>query len=161
VKVFPCGQRFELAEAHQLWRRFMATQNSLTWDPELGWLPSPYSNALQMDPDLSTSWRQHLIRHRAGPLAVLGADGRYTLVGEMAVGDGRRLGFGVRHSPTGCVTPDCSHASVDWPPDSIRPGKVEPSPSERKRLKYDLSRQFRFVYGPLPQPPEGALQSKG
>jgi len=109
-----------------------------------------------MDPDLSTNWREHLLRHRVGPEAVLVGDERYTLVGEALIKEIRDLNFDVRHSPTGSRSPDCSHTSADWPAASVVPPKDEPSPSIRRALKYDLSRQFRFIHGELPPPPDGA-----
>lgn len=154
--MFPCGQTLQLGENDSLWRRFMADEDVLTWDRELGWLPNPRSNALQMNPDLSMAWREHLIRHGFGPAIVLVADDRYSLVGEVAIRDVKRLTFGVSHSPKGSTQPECSHSSVDWPTDSVRPPATEPSQSVRKALRYNLSREFRFIFGTLPPPPEGA-----
>jgi hypothetical protein len=160
IRMFPCGHTLNLPNDDFLWRRFMATEDLLTWDADLGWLPNPRSNALKMDPELSAYWQQHLARHGAGPTAVLANDSRYTLVGRLPVGETRALRFGVLHSPQGDRSIDCSHSSVEWPVGAVRPPAVEPSPSVRKALKYDLSRVFTFIYGDLPPPPEGATSRR-
>jgi hypothetical protein len=113
-----------------------------------------------MDPDLSACWCQHVRWHHCDVSAVLDADERYTLVGELRISDARSLGFGVRHSPTGQMLLKCAHASVEWPSDKVNPKTGQPGDSVRKALKYDLSRQFRYVHGTLPPPPEGALRGK-
>ena len=156
AKVWPCGHKFPLNNNDRLWRLFRA-DDDLTWDVNLGWIPNPLSNALKMNPDLSTSWREHLARyHEAGPADLLSSDARYSLVAEAAAKELRDLQFGVRHSPDGGVGPfACAHSSVDWPQGSITPPAREPTRDIRRALRYDLSRKFHFIYGPLPPPPDG------
>ncbi len=156
TKVWPCGHKLPLTDNDRLWRLFRAGDD-LTWDLNLGWIPNPHSNALKMNPDLSTSWRGHLRRpHGAGAADLISTEPRYTLVAEAAIRNLRELGFGVRHSPDeGIGIFACAHSSVDWPPASITPPATEPSKAIRRALKYDLSREFQFIDGPLPPPPDG------
>lgn len=130
----------------------MDDPNQLTWDPGTGWLPNPRSNALKFDSDLSTQWRKHLMMHGLGHEAVLDGDERYSLVGEILAGDAREKKFMVSHSPDGDTPIKCSHTSVKWPPESIPPAGTEPTPAQRKALRYELSRKFTLVYGEVHAP---------
>ena len=155
LRVFPCGETYELPDASNLWRRFMASDNHLIWDDNLGeWRPTPAS--LIFDPDLSCSWGQHLEMHGKGPGAVLESDARYTLVGEFIVSRIRSLGFLASHTPHQNSLIGCAHVSVDWPPSAIPPGKTQPNKDVRNDLRRDLTQDFSWINGNFPARPEGA-----
>jgi len=147
-----------LPDEHHLWRRLIDDPNHIVWDSELGWLPNPRSAiSLQMNPDLSMQWREHLRRHNIAPAGILGEDGRYTLAAELLIDDARALRFSVTHSPLGPSPLDCSHTSVDWPMDQTQNPPARPNRDERLRLRYDMSAKFKLVYGNVrTQVPEGS-----
>jgi len=116
------------------------------------WIPSP--EALQFDPDLSGSWREHLQeRHGLGPASVSTED--YPLVGEWLVDDIRAHNFQVEHTPQGPLPIECAHTSVWWPANMLEPGKIEPNKTIRRRLRSGLAGDMSWVHGEISaQPPD-------
>lgn len=148
-----CGDVEELNDEEVLWRRVQDHLDHLTWDSDAQcWRPRPThpSNALQFDPDLSTTWERHLTTvHALTPEAVLDESGKYTLVYALSVGDARGLDCGVRHSPVESTPPLCAHASLDWPEPVDRNAKRE--------IRYGLSQVMTLIFGaPSVTPPPGA-----
>lgn len=149
----PCGEVVELDDSQDLWRRVRDHADHLTWNSDdRRWMPrpTPPSNALQFDPDMSTSWSQHLQgRHNQGPDAALDYEGRYTLVYGLNVGEARLIGCTVRHSPQASDPPDCAHSSLEWP--------VPADKSTRKAIRADLSHAMKLVHGESRlEPPPGS-----
>jgi hypothetical protein len=140
-------------DSHGLWRRVLDDLDNITWDPgEQRWLIriNHPSHALQFNPEMSVSWREHLVhRHRKGPAAALKGAGDYTLVYELASADARKIRLCVKHSPIGKRQPDCAHTSVEWPEGLTKP--------DRKAIRSDLAHAMRLVHGvPTQTPPPEA-----
>jgi hypothetical protein len=151
-----CGEPEDIPDNDHLLRRFMDSKNHLEWDADnMRWLPS--AAAMQFDPDLSTSWKEHLEFHGMGPEAVIAGNDRYSLVGEWPVKTLRDSRLVITHSPSSSGPIDCAHTSVDWPPDAIEPGKRRPNGAMRMSVRNSLSVSISWVYGNITiVPPEGA-----
>lgn len=135
-------------DTDHLWRQFRDSDDYLVWDYDnQRWLPSPA--ALQFDPEMSSSWTEHLSDHKIGPDGILDRNKGYSLVGRWQVAALRKLEFPVEHSPCGNRPIDCAHSSVYWPPDAVGEGKREPSKSLRKQLRSDLAAQMTWVLGDI------------
>lgn len=149
LRLMPCVEARNIPEAHHLIRRFRDDPNHLTWDDELGPVPHHSAgNSLQFDPDLSTSWREHLEEHGIGPAGVLGwRRSPYSLVGQISVWNARQLNFLVKHTPTETIPTGCAHASIDWPPGEIHPPATQPAKAVRSKLRSELARGFPIIYG--------------
>jgi len=146
----PCGEADEIPGAHVLWRRVLDDLDHLEWDGVDGcWRarPTPPSNSLQFNPDMSTVWREHAAEvHGVGPECALDEAHRYTLVFAIEADAARELDLEVAHSPTGTECPNCAHSSVLWPTPITK--------DQKKELRYELSRALRLIYGmPTVQPP--------
>jgi hypothetical protein len=147
---FRCGDAAIIPDEDMLWRRFIDDPNHLTWEGDRPFPHPVSSEQMHMERGehgLSTSWREHLLHHELGPEAVLEGRPKFTLVGEIVVGDTRIIGMNVYHDPTGDLPINCAHTAVDWPTDLIPAGSDRPPSPERKRIKNDLARLFTFIYG--------------
>src|SRR5207237_775432 len=128
----PCGEPQTIPDDHQVWRRLRDHPDHRTWDDDLQrWLPrvGHPETALQFDPDLSTSWRQHLeIQHGLDPRAVITGT-TYSLVYQVDVGSLRALELTVKHTPPdgpeGTRPIGCAHTSAYWPEGVNRARKKE------------------------------------
>jgi hypothetical protein len=152
----PCGKAEYVPNENNLWRRVMDQENHLLWSAEQGrWIPN--LPALSFDPDLSTSWAEHLRgRHQEGPDILIKNNPKYTLVGEFRVGTLRDMDFGVRASPAGSVPPDCAHTSADWPLGAVPEGKLKPNKDTARRIRLKLASKVEWVHGePSILPPDG------
>lgn len=153
----PCGEVEVLSGSDRLWRRVYDHPDSLEYFPdEDRWLPKGSPPAVQFDPDLSMTWREHLERrHRLGPEAII-ADSGHALVFEMSVDDAEILGCAAEHSPVGDEPVDCAHASILYPPlpnDLTRNQRK----SEQAAVRNAVGRAMRRVHGSVTQPkPPGA-----
>lgn len=154
--LLPCGQPDQIEDTHWVWRRVRDDLDHLEWDAiDQCWRPRPThpSNSLQFDTDgMSTVWADHVrVVHAGEPEVVLDSGGPNTLVYELSVGRARLLRFSVTHTPEGASSPDCGHASLDWPTPVTR--------DVRKELRYELSRAMELVYGaPTQTPPPSGPQ---
>jgi hypothetical protein len=117
-------------------------------------MPAP--SELQFNPDMSSQWKEHLLRHNLGPESILEGYPSYTLVGEFPVANLRGHHFKVTHSPRDSKPIDCAHTSVNWPPDSIGENRKEPPKGIRNALRRDLTSDFKWVLGTDAPPPDGA-----
>lgn len=157
--MLPCGQKSPIPNGHRLWRRVQDDLDHLEWDSNLGcWWPRPVppSNAVQFHDDgMSTVWVEHAdLVHAAPPeTALLGAPSpSYTLVYELPVTGVRHAGAAVEHTPVAEQYPECAHTSVLVPVAAA--GKSNAAKSERKAIRYALSRLMLLVHGtPTVQPP--------
>jgi hypothetical protein len=141
----------------------MDSKTYWTWDDDVKrWIPNRHY--LKFDPDLSAFWDWHLALHGKGPVSVLAGDARYTVVGELGIGELREQGFPVTHSPNDLSEIGCAHSSVDWPSPLIPPGMDESDKNRRKALQNrqkalqtQVAREFSWVIGGPPSaPPNGA-----
>ena len=163
VTFYKCGVSNEITNGDRVLRRFIDSPNHLEWDSDNSrYVPAGNQMIFDSDTpeearDLSTYWREHLGRDELGPEALLIGHSNYSLIGEWRVAAVRKLKFPVAHTPRGDVPIECAHASICWPPDSIPPSKMEPSPSRRRILRGELSRELSWAYGTISTPPpEGA-----
>jgi len=139
----PCGNAEELPKSDHLWRRLVYAPNHLSWDDDHGrWIPD--EGDLKFNPDLSTSWREHLRMHRQGPATIVNET--YGAVGEVAIDRVCLSGFRAEHTPNEDSTFGCAHASIDYPP-STPLGKGRKAKDARSELRYKLAREFTWVYG--------------
>ena len=161
-----CGQEIPIEDDDHILRRFIDSPNHLEWDADNERF-IPAANQLQFDPEpstqsseLSTQSREHLWDvHHLGPEAVLDNNPNYSLVGEWLVDSVRKHKFPVKSTPDLTVEGPlgCSHVSIYWPADSIVPPAIEPSKSNRKKLRSQLAREMTWVYGQITiPPPDGA-----
>src|SRR5271157_6098757 len=124
----------EIPDPDHLWRRFIDDPNHITWDGDRP-IPHPVSDvALHMEKGesgLSAYWREHLEYHGLGPESVLEDNEKYGLVGQLGVGNARRIEMVVRHDPEGAVPVGCAHSAVDWPPRLILKGSTRPDKGDR------------------------------
>lgn len=124
----------------------------LTWSAdEERWLPQVRdNNSLRFDPDLSTTWREHLQdAHNVGPEAAL--DGRVDdLVFQMTSSKAIEMELTTEHTPDKAKPAPlgCAHASV-WRDDGLDRG-------QRKVLDFQLSAAMVLVHGTPPPPQPGS-----
>jgi hypothetical protein len=140
-----------------LWRRFIDRRDYWTWDDDVHrWIPNRHY--LRFDPDLSCFWDWHLAINGWGPESVFGGDSRFTVVGQLAIGGLRKLGYRVSHTPNELPDIGCAHCSVDWPLTAIPPNATAPDEDHQKAFQTQIAREFTWIYGGPPNvpPPAGA-----
>jgi hypothetical protein len=158
-----------LADRDRLWRRFIDSKSYWTWDDDANrWIPNRHY--LKFDPDLSTFWNWHLAMHGLGPESVFGGDARFSVVGELSVGDLRKqfdlnvkgmqlpaLSFLVSHSPNDQPEIGCAHCSIDYPFAALQENGSITKKDIQKALQTEIARRFSWVIGGPPvHKPEGS-----
>jgi hypothetical protein len=164
-----CGTPAPLLNRDLLWRRFIDSKTYWTWDDDVsGWIPNRHY--LRFDPDLSAFWNWHLAIHGMGPESVLSGDPRYSVVGQLSIGDLRErfdlnvrglqlsaLAFVVRHSPNELSEIGCAHCSVDYPTTAFQEEGIVSRKDVQKALQTDIARRFSWIIeGPPIGKPDGS-----
>jgi hypothetical protein len=158
-----------LPNRDQLWRRFIDSKTYWTWDDDVDrWIPNRHY--LKFNPDLSAFWGWHLSLHGLGPESVFGDDPRFSVVGQLSIGDLRKkfdlkvkgldlsaLSFVVRHSPNELTEIGCAHCSVDYPVMAFEKESAISKKDIEKALQTNIARRFSWMIGGPPiGKPEGS-----
>jgi len=116
-----CWTKQDLPDGARLLRRVQDHADWLEWSSDhQRFLPRIRpKNSIRFDPELSTSWREHLWQaHQVGPEAVLAGDPRYSLVFQLTARQARDITLTAEHDPD-CTQPEplgCAHCSIGRPP---------------------------------------------
>lgn len=108
--------------------------------------------------------------HGMGPESVLDGDPRFSVVGQLNIGNLREqfdlhmkglqlsaLSFVVRHSPNELSAIGCAHCSVYYPAGAFCEESTVPRKDIEKALQTDVARRFSWVIsGPPIGKPEGS-----
>ena len=127
---------------HSVWRTVRDDENWLIWSEELQRpLLRIRGPGVNFDPDLSTTWKEHMedIHGLAAAFLIELPPGR-SLVYEARVEDLLGLGLEHSHTPTNPKPPGCAHLFF------FRPSTVTTKP-EKYRLELDIAMRMTLVSG--------------